>query len=164
MARTTHRRPAGRLLRFVCINDENVYEIRDGGRTKDGLPTTSRGQIVDMLKKKVEVGANRLAAFMLLEAPAPLYAQDDFDDQVLKDRSGRWYLASHDENWSAVRDVKIKEAVERKARARAKLDNLVQANVVKGLAKLAASEGAAQSAPPPAAAPVPPAVKKGGAA
>lgn len=161
MARTTHRQPVGRKILFLALRDANVWPYHDEGRAKDGAQTVSRGQIENLVDKKVVVDGKTFPCFMLAEVPEALYPNDAFDEKVLKDRRGNWILAASDPEWMAQRKKFVAAAAERVERAKGVLETHVGREVVEGLAQLALNAGKA-AAPPPSPSP-PPTPKKGGA-
>lgn len=133
--------PGGRLLKFLCVNDDGVRVKRDLGLDRNGEKTSQRQAIERILDEVVYLDGRKVAAFALAEPPTKAWPNDKLDDNVLCGRTGKWQLAS--EEWLAMRAKQVAqrnsehEAQENKARM------LASQNLASQLESLAARSGKA---------------------
>lgn len=147
-----------RVLKLLCIKHPHLVERIDGGADRDGVDSSERGQTRAFLKKRFkrpgENGAG-LPMFMLAEEPERLHPDDTFNAEVLCDPvSGRYLLATPE--WLKAREELLGVHASKAAKAREKANELLKAQITKGVEALAAS----LTAPAPPAATV--AAEKGG--
>jgi hypothetical protein len=57
--------PGGRLLKFLCINDDGVRVLRDLGIDRNGEKTSQRQSIERIIDEVVYVDGRKVAAFAL---------------------------------------------------------------------------------------------------
>jgi len=138
---------AGRVLKFMCLHNEPIREVRDLGYTRDGTPTGQRQAIERMLDKVAVINGKRVQVFLLAEEPTEEFSEHDPLDKSLRTQAGDWQLPSP--AWLELRAVRIAEqrrlADEASDRALAMATNNL-AEQLGGLMKQA--QGPA--APPPA--------------
>ncbi len=130
-----------RTLKLLCIKHPHLITRVDGGPDRDGGDSSERGQTRALLSKRFkrpgEDGIG-LPMFMLAEAPERLHPDDTFDAEVLCDRSnGRYLIAT--EEWLKVRDELLGVHSRKAEEARQKANELLRAQITKGVEALAAS-------------------------
>lgn len=97
----------GRILKFLCLHNEGVREVRDLGYTRDGTPTGQRQAIERMLEKVSVINGKRVQTFLLAEAPDAEWSDQDPLDKRLRTQDGEWQLPSP--AWLSIRAARIAE-------------------------------------------------------
>lgn len=97
----------GRVLKFLCLHNEGVREVRDLGYTRDGTPTGQRQAIDRMLDKVAVINGKRVQVFLLAEEPREEFSEHDPLDKALRTQAGDWQLPSP--AWLELRATRIAE-------------------------------------------------------
>lgn len=147
-----------RTLKILCLKHPHLIDRIDGGSDREGNDSSERGQTRALFKKRVKVdGVDGvgLPMYMLAEEPDRLHPDDPFDGDVLCDRATGKFLVATPE-WLAAREKLLGVHRARAEKAKAKANELLKAQITKGVEALAAS----LTTPAPPAATV--AAEKGG--
>jgi len=148
-----------RTLKILCLKHPPLIERVDGGADRDGNDSSERGQTRALFKKRLKVdGVDGvgLPMVMLAEIPERLHDSDTFDSEVLCDRATGKFLVATPE-WLEARDKFLGIHQARAEKAKAKANELLKAQITKGVEALAAS----LTAPTPPAATVADGADKG---
>lgn len=134
-----------RVLHFISIFDEHVYDLPEGGRSKlPGVPSTSRGQIEHMLEKRTTIDGQDFPVYLLASEPEQnRNPHDEWDSKWLRDKAGEWHAPY--EAWLRVRQAKIEEREERADVARKEAARRMGDSLMKGLSRIAADGTAADA-------------------
>ena len=97
----------GRILKFLCLHNEGIREVRDLGYTRDGTPTGQRQAIERMLDKVSVISGKKVQTFLLAEPPDAEWSDQDPLDKRLRTQDGEWQLPS--KAWLSIRDSRIAE-------------------------------------------------------
>lgn len=95
----------GRVLKFMCLHNEEVRHVRDLGYTRDGTPTGQRQAIERMLDKVAVIDGRRVQVFLLAEEPTEEWSDRDPLDKQLRTQAGEWQLPSP--AWLALRTARL---------------------------------------------------------
>lgn len=125
----------GRIIKLLCLNEEEPRFIRDLGYTRDGTPTGQRQMLERMLEtmSRTPAGA-KIAVFALAEPPTKAWHVDDPIDRKLRDFNGRWQTPGPE--WLAERQRRIDENKARLAAADARVRDMAQISLADQLGKL----------------------------
>lgn len=141
-----------RTLKILCLKHPHLIDRIDGGADREGGDSSERGQTRALFKKRLKVdGVDGvgLPMVMLAEIPERLHDNDPFDSEVLCDRATGKFLVATPE-WLEAREKFLGIHRARAEKAKAKANDLLKAQISKGVEALAAS----LTAPTPPAATV----------
>lgn len=97
----------GRILKFLCLHNDGVREVRDLGYTRDGTPTGQRQAIERMLEKVSVINGKKVQTFLLAEPPDAEWSDQDPLDKKLRTQAGEWEMPSS--AWMSIRAARIAE-------------------------------------------------------
>ena len=128
----------GRIIKMLCLNDDEVRPIRDLGVTRDGTPTGQRQMIMRMLSSttKTPDGAV-IALFALAEPPTKQWSERDPLDRSLRDFNGQWM--SPGPLWLAERQRRVEASKAQSAALEGRVREMAQSALADQLGKLVSS-------------------------
>lgn len=127
----------GRIIKLLCINDDEVRPIRDLGIDRQGTPTGQRQMIQRMLNATTSVSADRTyATFALAEPPTKAWSQNDPLDRLLRDFNGAWQKPGPE--WLAERQRRVDANKAKMAGLEATLRESAQASLADQMGRMMA--------------------------
>jgi len=128
----------GRIIKMLCLNDDEVRPVRDLGVTRDGTPTGQRQMIMRMLSSttKTPDGAV-IALFALAEPPTKQWSERDPLDRSLRDFNGQWMKAGP--LWLAERQRRVEASKAQSAALEGRVREMAQSALADQLGKLVSS-------------------------
>ena len=125
----------GRIIKMLCLNDDEVRPIRDLGVTRDGTPTGQRQMIMRMLSSTTKTASGAvIALFALAEPPTKQWSESDPLDRALRDFNGAWQRPGP--VWLAERQTRVDATKAQAAGLESRIRDMGQTALAEQLGKL----------------------------
>jgi hypothetical protein len=135
----------GRIIKLLCINDDEVRPIRDLGIDRQGTPTGQRQMLYRMLNATTSASDGRtIATFALAEPPTKQWSANDPLDRLLRDFNGAWQKPGPE--WMAERQKRIDANKAKLAGLESTLRESAQAALADQMGKMMASAAKGKNA------------------